>query len=198
MEISSAKRGKSVRESKKTIKLDVTSRKKEILAKVFDQYAEDLYRFCMRRLYAHEQAEDVVSAVFLDLTKEVDRFHGQPEQAIGWWLFAAARNKVNAHLRKTIRRKEIFRDVIEERKDDCFVNPPGEEYRQLEWPVLLEALGKLNPRYRDLILMRFFDNFEPKEMAEILDAKPGSIRVTLNRAMNQLRKHLQVPFGERS
>ena len=195
MRFSSAKYGKERITSKKTIKLTATTRK-DVLEKVFDQNANDVYRFCMRRVRDHHTAEDLVSITFLDLTRDIEKFNGQSEEAVRCWLFAAVRNKVNAHFRKNIRRKEIFLDVIEERKEGCIILPSGDSDRRLDWPVFQKAMEKLNPRYRELITMRYFDELEPKEMAKILGEKPGNIRGTLSRAVGKLREYVREAFNE--
>jgi RNA polymerase sigma-70 factor (ECF subfamily) len=52
------------------------------------------------------------------------------------------------------------------------------------------ALRKLSPRHRAVIVQRYFLNMKEKEMAESLSVAPGTIKWLLNNARNQLRNLL--------
>jgi RNA polymerase sigma-70 factor (ECF subfamily) len=48
----------------------------------------------------------------------------------------------------------------------------------------------LPPRYRVPLALRYFGGFSIREVAEMLDAREGTVRVTLHRALAQLRERL--------
>ena len=52
---------------------------------------------------------------------------------------------------------------------------------------IMEALGKLPPRERAAIVQRYYLEMSEKEMAEALDAPPGTVKWLLNAARARLR-----------
>ena len=55
------------------------------------------------------------------------------------------------------------------------------------------AVGRLEPRSRELIALRYGANLRSKEIAAILDMSPGAVDVALHRALMELRGELVAP-----
>ena len=64
------------------------------------------------------------------------------------------------------------------------------EYAQVK-NELLDALGKLPPRQRAVIVQRYYLEMSEKEMAQALEAAPGTVKWLLNTARAGLRKLLK-------
>jgi RNA polymerase sigma-70 factor (ECF subfamily) len=60
------------------------------------------------------------------------------------------------------------------------------EFNALKWQIS-EALAKLLPRQRAVIVQRYYLEMSEKEMAEALDSPPGTIKWLLNTARTRLR-----------
>lgn len=56
---------------------------------------------------------------------------------------------------------------------------------------LYMALGKLNRKYREVIILRKIKSFSIKETAEILEWRESKVKSTLFRAMGALKKQLE-------
>jgi RNA polymerase sigma-70 factor (ECF subfamily) len=65
---------------------------------------------------------------------------------------------------------------------------------KMDWPRLYAAILKLKPEHQTIITLRFFENMKFEQIAEILDAREATVRVTLHRILGKLRKHLQDAF----
>ena len=65
------------------------------------------------------------------------------------------------------------------------------EYTQLQGETL-DALFKLPPRQRAVIVQRYYLEMSEKEMAETLDIAPGTVKWLLNAARTRLRSMLGV------
>lgn len=63
------------------------------------------------------------------------------------------------------------------------------EFNTLKWQIS-EALAKLHPRQRTVIVQRYYLDMSEKEMAEALDSPPGTVKWLLNAARAQLRSLL--------
>ena len=63
-------------------------------------------------------------------------------------------------------------------------------------PVLMEAdelwdaLGRLDERRRAAIVLRFYADVPVAEIAEILDCRPVTVRTSIHRGLQQLRREI--------
>ena len=77
-------------------------------AALYDCYYPRIVKYCVRRLFDRTAAEDVTSEVFLKVASSVRTFPGTTDSDFRRWLFRIATNAVNAHLRGTLRRRELL------------------------------------------------------------------------------------------
>jgi RNA polymerase sigma-70 factor (sigma-E family) len=64
--------------------------------------------------------------------------------------------------------------------------------------TLLQELGKLPPRDRAVLVLRYWEDLSVDEVARILDVSPGSVRTQSMRALGRLRAALGDHFPERA
>lgn len=55
---------------------------------------------------------------------------------------------------------------------------------------LLDALAKLRPAWRAVVVLRFYGDLSQEEVADVLDMKVGTVKSTLHRALGQLREEI--------
>ncbi|MBN2182249.1 MAG: sigma-70 family RNA polymerase sigma factor [Sedimentisphaerales bacterium] len=168
----------------------------DALGRLYEMYYERIFRFCVYRLFDKEIAEDVTSTVFLEVARRIRNFAGQTERDFGNWLYAIAINQANSYIRKTSRRKKLLEEAAESigaKIDEC--NGSSSEP---EWPRLYAAILKLKPQHQTIITLRFFENLPYEQIAHILNIKETTLRVTVHRILNDLRKQLlTIVDGER-
>jgi len=164
----------------------------EALGQLYEMYYERIFRFCVHRLFNKEIAEDVTSAVFLNVARGIRSFKGRSEQDFRNWLYAIAANQANAYIRKTSRRKKLLAEAA----DSMIPAAAGSADMSFEpdWPRLYAAILRLKPRHQTIVTLRFFENFSYQQIAEILDVKEANVRVTLHRIQNKLRNQLQTVY----
>ncbi len=164
----------------------------EALGRLYELYYERIFRFCVHRLFNKEIAEDVTSAVFLQVARGIRGFKGRSEQDFRNWLYAIAANQANAYIRKTSRRKKLLAEAAGSIKPAR--TGSLEKSFEPDWPRLYAAILKLKPKHQTIVTLRFFENFSYEQIAQILDVKEATLRVTLHRIINQLRNQLQTVF----
>jgi RNA polymerase sigma factor (sigma-70 family) len=69
--------------------------------------------------------------------------------------------------------------------------PPDPGIREIEDDRILPALGRLTPRQRAVIVLRYYAGYRPVEIASILDTAPSTIRVHLLRARRRLAQLME-------
>jgi RNA polymerase sigma-70 factor, ECF subfamily len=60
------------------------------------------------------------------------------------------------------------------------------EFNALKWQIA-DALSKLSPRQRAVIVQRYYLEMSEQEMAEVLDSPPGTVKWLLSAARDRLR-----------
>ena len=165
----------------------------EALGELYEMYYERIFRFCVHRLFNKEIAEDVTSAVFLNMARGMRGFKGRSEQDFRNWLYAIAANQANAYVRKSSRRKKLLAEAA----GSISPENPGSADKSFEpdWPGLYAAILRLKPRHQTIVTLRFFENFSYQQIAQILDVKEANVRVTLHRILNKLRNQLQTVYN---
>ena len=151
-----------------------------------------IFGYCARRLYRKDLAEDAASDVFVRLVEEYPSLKDKSRQQIRYWLYGTARNVVAAFLRDSTRRKAIAEGLAQERQK-MFSADQHSDVR-IDWPVVYEALLKLDSHDQDIIVLRFFEGLETSAIAEILGIKHVTVRVGLSRALKKLAHKLQKAF----
>jgi RNA polymerase sigma-70 factor (ECF subfamily) len=164
----------------------------EALGRLYEMYYERIFRFCVHRLFNKEIAEDVTSAVFLQVARGIHSFKGRSEQDFRNWLYAIAANQANAYIRRTSRRKKLLAEaagsMVPARTGSL------EKSFEPDWPRLYAAILRLKPKHQTIVTLRFFENFSYEQIAQILDTNEATVRVTLHRILNKLRNQLQTVY----
>ena len=165
----------------------------EAFAKLYDIYARRIYSFVFFKVGSREEAEDITSEVFLKAwryineKKEVESFSGL--------LYKLARNCIVDLYRKKSTHKEVFSvdDENEKELGDLEVWETGFEKKigdKIEVQKIVVALQKLKQEYREVVTLRYVDELEISEIAEITGKGHISIRVTLHRGLKKLKEML--------
>ncbi len=162
------------------------------LGRLYELYYDRIFRFCVHRLFNRSAAEDVTSSVFLTVARTMREFKGRTEQDFRSWLYTIAANQANAHIRKTLRRQRLMKNVVAARMED---SPEQGAWSNLDWPTLYAAVGQLKPEHQTLLTLRFFENMDYDEIARIVKARPATIRVTLHRILRRLEDVLRGDLG---
>ncbi len=163
----------------------------EALSRLYEMYYERIFRFCVHRLFDKEIAEDVTSTVFLEVARGIRLFKGRTLQDFQNWLYAIAANQANACIRKTSRRKELLKEAADLMRA---ADGSTDESSEPDWPRLYAAILKLKPQHQTIVTLRFFENLKYEQIAQILNVKEVTVRVTLHRILNELRNNLQSVF----
>jgi RNA polymerase sigma factor (sigma-70 family) len=68
---------------------------------------------------------------------------------------------------------------------------PAEVQDHPENQILLrQVLQELTPRYRSIIILKYFEDLTLKEIADIMGRPVGTIKTWLNKALKQMRLEL--------
>jgi len=150
-------------------------------------------RIALRMLRDAEDAEDAVQDTFLRAFRALSRFdHRKIFRA---WLLRILVNQCRTHALKRRRRERRFpRDEVALRDTPSAerngVVDPGERQR------VIEAVESLEPLLREAFLLKYVEELEYKEMAEITGASISALKMRVKRACEALRPRLEGIYHE--
>ncbi|MFC6154892.1 RNA polymerase sigma factor [Nocardioides yefusunii] len=152
---------------------------------LFERHARELHRFLSRRL--GDLADDLLGEVFVAAFERRDRY--RPELADARpWLYGIASNVVRTHHRSEAARYRALARV------PLALVSPDDSPRAVDSadaaavrPRIAEALARLKPADREVLLLVAWAQLDHAEVAAALDLPPGTVRSRLHRARTQLR-----------
>jgi len=133
-------------------------------------------------------AEDLAQEVFLELYQALDRI--QSAAHLVFWLRRVAANRCIDQGRRKVRRRE---QALEETPEPAAAGSPSD-------PLLLErlqqSLAVLPEKQRMMVILRFQEGLGPAEIAEALEMPVNTVKSTLHRSLEELRKSLTRKLRE--
>jgi RNA polymerase sigma-70 factor (ECF subfamily) len=165
--------------------LDKAAYTEQVFLGYYDEYFPRVYQYIRYRCNDPHIADDLTANVF---EKALANFHHySPRRGpFGGWLFAIARNVVNAHLRSTSQRWSVS---IEKLQEQACHNPlPEEAIISVETQSeLIVALEGLSPRERDLLGLKFGAQLTNRQISALTGLTESNVGIILYRALHKLR-----------
>jgi len=158
------------------------------------RYQDRLYNTVYRLLDNAEDAQDVVQEAFLHAYQSLDSFKG--DSLFFTWLYRIAVNTAISLKRK----RRVVLSIDGARNGEAGVDPldpseatrPGHALEQAEQERRIQqALSRLSPEHRAVLVMKDMEGQKYETMAEVLQVPIGTIRSRLHRARLELRELLE-------
>lgn len=141
-----------------------------------------LYRIALSYLKNSEDAVEALQEVTYRAYKSIRKV--KEPQYFTTWLTRILLNYCNDELKK---RKRLL-------VSDDLISLMGSEY-QSSWLEVEEVIGKLDPKTRQVIELKYVHDFKIKEIAEILECPEGTVKTWLNKGLKELRSQLEDKGG---
>ena len=162
------------------------------LAEIYDTYYLPIYRFIFRQVGDVDISRELSSEVFHRMLK-VNKNDTEFIQRLTPWLYCTARNLVIDHYRRQQYRNHL---PLNEELVESASNTAEVAELRLSADQMREALQRLTPDQRQVILLKFMEGLSNQEVAEALSKPVGAVKSLQHRALTNLR-HLLVPSEER-
>jgi RNA polymerase sigma-70 factor (ECF subfamily) len=157
---------------------------------VYDHYQERVFSIALHYFRGDDAAaQDVTQEVFVKVFRTVQTF--RQDARFASWLYRIVANSCIDELRRR-RRFVLFGDAPKGLEPST----PAPEVAELDADVAT-ALGRLSPKLRIAVLLRYFDDLSYDEIARALETTPGTVASRLNRAHAILARELRhrAPAG---
>ena len=163
-----------------------------------------VFSFSMRVCGHREDAEDTMQEVLLKSVPQLPKFDNP--KALIVWLYKVAKNRCLMSRRKSkfapaheLSLEELMPDrkELEQLHTDGKINPESFAIRSEQASSLRDAVQKLPPQYRIVLVLRDMEGLTDGEVAEITGLRAGTVRVRLHRARLFVRKELMRTWTRR-
>lgn len=150
---------------------------------LYAEYAGKVRGYVFGRLSNRDDAEDVVSDVFLKVYEKYPTFDAD-RASVSTWVYTITRNTVIDYFRV----HRTCAELPEELPDEGGVDDGLLRRESLQ--MLGEALGKLDDRSRALIVLRYYKRMSLKDTAARMGVSYAYVKVLHKEALRLLRKHM--------
>ncbi|MPR35637.1 RNA polymerase sigma factor [Salmonirosea aquatica] len=166
--------------------LQVKAGQMDKMGLLFERYHRELFGYLYHMSGRPDVSEDIVQTVFYRMLKYRHTFTG--DGSFRSWMYHLARN-VLVDTAKENKRTAYHQDVVDyaERVEGGMAADEPLEKEQ-EQAALQDALTRLSPEHREVLVLSRFQELKYLEIAHILNISEGAVKVRVHRAMNELKK----------
>jgi RNA polymerase sigma-70 factor (ECF subfamily) len=159
-----------------------------------ERYSERMLRYARRFLLNPEDSQDLVQDVFIKVYENIRSF--DPSRRFSPWIYRIAHNEFVNAIRKRKREPLSYFDL-----DTLFPHPIAKETadrdasEQETRRALEKSLAVLDPKYREPLVLYYFEEMSYQEIADVLRIPVATVGVRLNRGKALLKKNYVTHYG---
>lgn len=172
--------------SDEEIASEVQNGKEDVFGMLIERYETKLRRYARRFLLEKEDAEDVLQEVFIKAYVNIKSF--DTSRKFSSWIYRIAHNEFINAIQKRGRFPSISLDP-----DTIFPHPVAKEtadkpaeLKELK-ELLQNYLTQIDVKYREPLILYYFEELDYKEISEILQIPVSTVGVRLSRGKTALK-----------
>lgn len=157
-----------------------------IFLAAFSEYGDAIFRFCVFKVSNAALAEDMTQEVFMRYWQYLRK--GNEMTNTRAFLYAVAHNMVKDWYKK--KKSGSLDTLMDAGYEPEEGGPTAEEvaaYREG-----LRTIEDMDDNDKTVLLLRYVEGLDPKDIAEILGESANTVSVRLNRAMKRLQQKLHI------
>ncbi len=151
---------------------------------LYKEFVNEVYRYTYSVVQSKEKAEDITSKTFMTGLEKVREFEWRGI-SYKFYLLKIARNLIYDQQKETkekpIEDKEMVKDVENLIPSDVAVEDELKE-------TLKKLIMKLSDNVREVLVLRIWEEFKFKEIAEMLNISEGAAKVRFSRGVKKLKE----------
>lgn len=158
--------------------------KQKEIENVYERYSQDIYRYAFFLTKNKENAEDIVSEVFIRFMNHSDNVESEKN-----WMMRVARNEIYNKFKKEryveISEDEVNEDIKDE--DETFDEKLINEEVKAE---IIKQLDKLDDRTKEVIVFRIWEELKFSQIADILGEKETTVKLRFYRGIEEIKNNM--------
>jgi RNA polymerase sigma-70 factor (ECF subfamily) len=165
---------------------------------IYDAFYGHIFGYVFRRTANYDAAKDVAAETFFRAYTGIGSFKWRNVSVLHW-LYRIATNELNKYFDASSYSPESVRRIREEYGVEVTDYSTAETERirveeeletHKEFLRVNEFLKQLDPKYQDVISLRFFEQKSIKEIALILGKREGTVKSLLSRGIATLKERM--------
>ena len=156
---------------------------KQDLEQIMDAYGNAILRMCYIYLKDYQLAEDITQETFIRVYQHYHEFNGK--SSLKTWITQIAINLCKNEMRTKWWKNRENAEVTEILEGDASYDD------HLDSQLIVSEIAKLPQKYREVILLFYYQEFSIQEIAEILGERKTTVKTRLSRARAMLKPGLK-------
>ena len=170
---------------------------KDAFALLVERYEAKLVRYLERMgVSVREDREDILQNAFIKAYRNINSF--DPTLSFSSWMYRIVHNEAMSFFRARRARPQVILGeegelLLSELRDE-HADASAKAERRLSREELSRGFSMLDPRYQEVLALRFFDDRSYTEISDILEVPVGTVSTLIYRAKRALRDALPDTF----
>lgn len=156
------------------------------IIRMIDLYGNDVLRIAMLYLRDKQNAEDAFQEVFLRVYKNYNKFGHESQEKT--WIIRITINVCKDILKKPWYKKILLTDEMKHYHADFYVDT--QLIKNERDRFIFEEVLKLPESYKEIIILKYYHDYDNSQISEILGITQSSVRSKLTRARKRLKLKL--------
>ena len=169
---------------------------KESLSILLERYQAMVYNYIRKNSKTNEDAEDLYQDIYIKIIRNLKNFKFNSQYKT--WMFSIIRNKmIDNYRKKKLKLHSIdksfknnegnLHDLISSEED----TPASSAVKLSEKEKLTIALNNLDPKLKEISVLKIYSSLKFKEIAEVLHMNENSVKTSFRRALKILKNDLK-------
>lgn len=151
---------------------------------LYDKYSSKVYSRCISLLKDVALAQDATQEIFVKIYLNLSKFSERSQ--FSTWVYSITYNFCIDLIRRKQKHQAIFTDDIE-KTPDVADDLPDEELLSMEVNRLKDVLDNIPVGDKAILLMKYHDDMQIKDIAEVLDKTESAVKMKLKRAKHKVQ-----------
>lgn len=194
MEANQNKPSERAQKDLELVKLAVEKRDQDAFTQLMSRYKDSIFFMVLKMVHSRDDAEDIAMESFGKAFNSIDKY--DTKYAFSTWLFKIATHTCIDFMRKKkLDTTSIDKTNENDKGDEISIdiksdalNPEEKMMKHQRAVSVRNVLVQLDPKYRILIELRYYEELSYDEIAEQLDLPLGTVKAQLFRAKDMLYK----------
>lgn len=161
---------------------------KEALEKLYNTFFNQIYYYIYSRINSLHDTQEITSDVFLSMVEGIKKYKGQ--SSFKNYIFGIAKNKIRDYIKNKYKSSDyVLQSYFEDQAFDQLIEEKPDRTHRNKLREALEFIAKmLNPRYAQVLDLRFNKMNSVEETAQELGISSNNVKVIQHRAIRQAEK----------
>jgi RNA polymerase sigma-70 factor (ECF subfamily) len=165
--------------------------------RLLERFQQPVYALALRLLNDQTDAGDCVQEVFLKVFRNIACFRGQ--SSLKTWIYRITVNEAHNVRRWFFRHRRYEVELDDEPEEtrslkeviaDSGRSPYDELFHSEQHSMIETALSRINPIFREAVVLRDLADLSYEEIAEVLNVSLGTVKSRILRGREALRQTL--------